>query len=104
MKKLIQLTKYDSCFFISIYRYFCEKNSQMQIKTKSFLYQLLSFVIVFLPFRIMLDKFTSLEGILPSIISFVITLILAPKFQVVKTNQGEKLFMKWIFKKGVQEL
>lgn len=76
----------------------------MQLKTKSFLYQLLSFVIVFLPFRIMLDKFTSLEGILPSIISFVITLFLAPKFQVVKTNQGEKLFMKWIFKKGVQEL
>lgn len=91
-------------FFYRIYSYFCKKNSQMQLKTKSFLYQLLSFVIVFLPFRIVLDKFSSLEGILPSIISFVITLILAPKFQVVKTNQGEKLFMKWIFKKGVQEL
>jgi hypothetical protein len=76
----------------------------MQLKTKSFLYQLISFVIVFVPFRIVLEKYTTLDGIFPSVISFVITLILAPKFQVVKTKEGEKLFMNWIFKKGVREL
>jgi hypothetical protein len=29
---------------------------------------------------------------------------LAPKFQAVKTNEGEKIFMKWLFIKGVKEV
>jgi len=29
---------------------------------------------------------------------------LAPKFQAVKTNEGEKLFMKWLFIKGIKEI
>ncbi|MFM2231154.1 MAG: hypothetical protein RL607_2412, partial [Bacteroidota bacterium] len=27
-----------------------------------------------------------------------------PKFQAVKTAQGEKLFMSWLFLKGVKEI
>jgi hypothetical protein len=37
-------------------------------------------------------------------IAFVIGTILAPKFQAVNTKDGEKLFMKWLFVKGVKEV
>jgi hypothetical protein len=30
--------------------------------------------------------------------------ILSPKFQAVKTRDGEKLFMSWLFVKGIKEL
>jgi hypothetical protein len=36
--------------------------------------------------------------------AFVIGTILAPKFQAVTTREGEKLFMKWLFVKGVKEV
>jgi hypothetical protein len=35
---------------------------------------------------------------------FMVALLLAPKFQAVKTNEGEKIFMKWLFIKGVKEV
>jgi hypothetical protein len=37
-------------------------------------------------------------------VAFVIGTILAPKFQAVNTREGEKLFMKWLFVKGVKEV
>jgi hypothetical protein len=37
-------------------------------------------------------------------VSFVIATIFAPKFQAVKTKDGEKLFMKIIFIKDMKEL
>jgi hypothetical protein len=36
--------------------------------------------------------------------AFVVGTILSPKFQAVKTKDGEKLFMSWIFVKGIKEL
>jgi hypothetical protein len=30
--------------------------------------------------------------------------LLSPKFQAVKTKNGERLFMSWIFVKGVKEI
>ncbi len=38
------------------------------------------------------------------ITAFVVSTILAPKFQAVKTNDGEKLFMKWLLIKGIKEI
>jgi hypothetical protein len=35
---------------------------------------------------------------------FMVALLLAPKFQMVKTQNGEKIFMKWLFIKGVKEV
>jgi hypothetical protein len=34
----------------------------------------------------------------------VISTILAPKFQAISTKDGEKIFMKVIFVKGVKEV
>ncbi|UPQ78236.1 hypothetical protein M0M57_11465 [Flavobacterium azooxidireducens] len=76
----------------------------MSLKTKAFLFQLISFAVFFIPFRIAIDYFTPLERFWPPFFAFIITLILAPKFQVAKTKEGEQLFMKWIFLKGVKSI
>ncbi len=67
---------------------------------KAFLYQLAAFTILFLPLRFLIDKYTNLSGYWIPVTTFVIVTIISPKFQAIKTNEGEKLFMKWIFIKG----
>lgn len=76
----------------------------MSKRTKSFVYNLLSFAAFFLPLQVAVSYFTTLQGIWIPMIAFVIGTILAPKFQAVNTRDGEKLFMKWLFIKGVKEV
>jgi hypothetical protein len=75
-----------------------------KLQVKAFVFQLLCFAVLFILFRILLDKYSNLTGFWVPITSFVVSTILAPKFQAVKTNDGEKLFMKWIFLKGIKEI
>jgi hypothetical protein len=49
-------------------------------------------------------KTTNREGMWISITAFVLGTILAPQFQAVKTKEGDKMFMKWIFMKDVKEI
>ena len=51
-----------------------------------------------------MDRYTMLTGFWIPFTAFVIGTILAPKFQAVKTKDGGKLFMKWIFIKGIKEI
>ncbi|WP_448931856.1 hypothetical protein [Flavobacterium sp.] len=76
----------------------------MSKKTKSLIYNFLSFVAFFLPFLIVVQSFTSLSGFWIPVTAAVIATLLAPKFQSVKTPQGEKLFMKWIFMSDAKEI
>jgi hypothetical protein len=76
----------------------------MSLKTKAFLFQFISFAVLFIPFRFLIDYFTTLESFWAPFFAFILTLFLAPKFQVVKTKDGEQLFMKWIFIKGVKSI
>ena len=76
----------------------------MNKKTKSFIYNLLSFAAFFLPLQVAVSYFTNLQGIWIPTTAFVVGTILAPKFQTIQTNEGEKLFMKWIFIKGFKEI
>ncbi|MFY8181565.1 MAG: hypothetical protein ACOVLG_07290 [Flavobacterium sp.] len=76
----------------------------MSKSTKSFIYNMLSFSAFFLPLQVAIQAFTDLKGIWILIVAFVIATIFAPKFQAVKTKDGEKLFMKVIFVKGVKEI
>ena len=76
----------------------------MNIKTKVFIYQLLSFAAFFIPLRFAISYFSSLEGVWIPFLAFIVTLIVAPKFQVVNTKEGSKIFMKWIFSKEIKEL
>lgn len=76
----------------------------MSKQTKSFIYNLLSFAALFLPLQVAVSAFTNLQGLMVLVVAFVIATIFAPKFQAIKTKDGEKLFMKVIFVKGVKEI
>ena len=76
----------------------------MNLKLKAFILQLISFAVLFIISQYVLANYTNLKGIWISITAFVVGTILAPQFQAVKTNEGEKLFMKWIFMKDVKEI
>lgn len=76
----------------------------MNLKVKAFILQLLSFATLFIIVRYILAQYTNLEGMWISITAFVLGTILAPQFQSVKTKDGEKMFMKWIFMKDVKEI
>ena len=75
-----------------------------KLQVKAFVFQLLCFAVLFILCRILLDKYSNLTGFWVPITSFVVSTILSPKFQAVKTNDGEKLFMKWLFLKGIKEI
>lgn len=76
----------------------------MSLKTKAFIYQLLSFAVLFIGFRYLIGAYTNLTGIWVPLTAFIVGTILSPKFQAVKTNDGEKLFMSWIFIKGIKQI
>lgn len=76
----------------------------MNLKLKAFILQLISFAVLFIISQYVLANYTNLQGIWISITAFVVGTILAPQFQAVKTKDGEKLFMKWIFMKDVKEI
>lgn len=75
-----------------------------KLQTRSFLYQLGCFTILFISFRFLIGKYTILEGLWIPIAASVVGTILGPKFQAVKTKDGEKLFMSWIFIKGIKQI
>lgn len=76
----------------------------MGLQTKALLYQLCCFAVLFIAFRFLLDAYTNLQGYWIPITAFVIGTLLSPKFQAVKTRDGEKLFMKWLFIKGIRQI
>ncbi len=76
----------------------------MSKKTKAFVFQLLSFLIFFVGFIFLFKHFLNYNDFIIKLIAFVFGTLLAPKFQVVNTKDGEKLFMKWLFVKGVKEI
>ena len=75
-----------------------------RLQVRGFLYQLGCFAILFIAGRFVIAKYTELTGIWIPMTAFIVATLLAPKFQAVKTKDGEKLFMKWIFIKGIREI
>jgi hypothetical protein len=73
-----------------------------KLQLRAFIYQLISFAILFIGFRYLVEKYTNLSGFWIPTTAFVIGTILAPKFQAAKTKDGEKLFMKWLFVRGIK--
>lgn len=76
----------------------------MTLKTKSIVYNFLGFALLFIIIRFVAATFTNLTGVFLPLTAFVVATLLAPKFQAIQTNEGEKLFMKWLFIKGVKEI
>lgn len=75
-----------------------------KLQVRAFLYQLGCFAILFISIQYLLARFTHLTGLWIPMTAFVVGTILSPKFQAVKTKDGEKLFMKWLFVKGIKEI
>jgi hypothetical protein len=75
-----------------------------KLQLRAFIYQLGCFAILFISFRFLIFKYTNLTGLFVPFTAFVVGTILSPKFQAVKTRDGEKLFMSWLFIKGIKEL
>ena len=76
----------------------------MSKKTKAFVYNLIGFAILFIGMRYFVLDYTNLTGIWKPITAFVVASLLAPKFQVINTKEGEKMFMGAMFIKGVKEI
>lgn len=76
----------------------------MSKKTKAFIFNLFGFTFFYIISYFLVMTFGVLQGLWIAATSFVISTLLAPKFQAVKTNEGEKLFMKWIFFKDLREI
>jgi hypothetical protein len=75
-----------------------------KLQIRAFLYQLGFFAILFILFRFLIASYTQLTGFWIPMTSFIVSTLVAPKFQAVRTKDGEKLFMKWIFIKGIKEI
>ncbi|MDM1045808.1 hypothetical protein HX004_08100 [Myroides sp. 1354] len=76
----------------------------MSVGTKTILFQFVSFAVLFLLARTGLMYFTDLSGIWLPIVSAIVATVFAPQFKVFKTDEGDKICVKWIFLKGVKVL
>lgn len=76
----------------------------MNKKTKAFLYNFLGFAPLFVICRIAAAYFTHLSGLWLPLTAAVAASLLSPKFQAITTSEGEKIYMKWLFIKGVKEV
>lgn len=76
----------------------------MNKKLKAFIYNFLGFAAFFTVVYFLVVKFTQLEGLWIPAVAGVTASILAPKFQAIAYMGEEKLFMRWLFIKGVKEV
>ncbi|MDO4782228.1 MAG: hypothetical protein Q4A09_03300 [Capnocytophaga felis] len=77
----------------------------MRPKTKAFLFNFVCFGVIFIAIRLGINYFLpELKHLFASLISGLATIIVSPRFVAVPTDRGEKLFVKWIFLKGVRKI
>lgn len=76
----------------------------MSKKTKAFLYNLAGFTLFFIPTWMVCTNLFNMQGFLPKFIALIVSIVLSPKFQFIKTAEGDKIFMKWLFLKGIREI
>ncbi|MDO5608536.1 MAG: hypothetical protein Q4G08_08795, partial [Capnocytophaga sp.] len=70
----------------------------MNAKTKSFLFNFLCFGLIFITIRLGINYFLpEMKFLYASLISGIVTIFLSPRFAAIPTQNGEKVFMKWIF-------
>lgn len=76
----------------------------MSKKTKALVYQFLSFAVLFIIARYVIENYTGVTGLWIPAIAAVISTILAPQFKALQTPQGLKLYVNWIFMKEPKEI
>jgi len=75
-----------------------------KIQVKALIYQLLCFAALFFLTRYLVAEFTDLDGMWIPVTAFVVGTLLSPKFQAARTKNGDKIFMSWLFVKGIREV
>ncbi|MDO4880842.1 MAG: hypothetical protein Q3983_06140 [Capnocytophaga sp.] len=77
----------------------------MNAKTRAFLYNFLSFGLIFITFRLGINYFLpELNHLLASLIAGILSVFLAPRFGAFEKQGREIVLMKWIFFKDVKEV
>ena len=76
----------------------------MSKKTKAFLYNFIGFAFFYTVAYFLINEFTHMTGFWVPVTAAVVSTILSPKFQVARFQGEEKLFMRWLFIKGVKEV
>ena len=76
----------------------------MNKKVKAILYNFAGYAPFFIAAYFLAAEFTGLTGVMVPVTAAVVATILAPKFQTVKFQGEDKIFMKWLFAKGVKEV
>jgi len=76
----------------------------MRPKYKALLFNFIAFALFFIVVRLLLGYFLPINRIFLAVTSAIIANVLAPKFGAIRTDDGEKVLMKWIFIKGMREL
>jgi len=66
-------------------------------KTKAFLYNFFGFSAFYIPSYLLIMNFTNLQGFWIAGTAFMVSLILSPKFQYMKTADGVKDFHEMDF-------
>jgi hypothetical protein len=68
------------------------------------IYNFTAFVVFFLIARILLAYLWPVNQIFLAVSSAIIANFIAPKFGAIKTDEGLKIKMKWVFIKGMHDL
>ncbi|NMH26828.1 hypothetical protein [Flavobacterium silvaticum] len=76
----------------------------MKPQHKALLYNFIGFAVFYLPAYFLIQRFSWFSQIWTAVAAAVASSILSPKFQSVRTAQGQKLFMSWLFLSGVREI
>lgn len=77
----------------------------MKKSHKALLYNFLGFAPIFLILYYLVEEFTGLSSFMLPLTAFVVTTLVSPRFQAGRIQGGEeKIFMRWLFLKGVKEV
>lgn len=76
----------------------------MSKETKALIFNFIGFALLFFPAKYLFIKFSSFVWWQSSLAAFLVATLLSPKFKALRTNEGVKLFMSWMFIKGVKEI
>jgi hypothetical protein len=69
----------------------------MNKQTKAFIYNTLAFAVIFISLRFILVTYSGFSYFQNLIAAGLVSMIAAPKFHYVRTHEGEKIWMKWLF-------
>lgn len=75
----------------------------MSKQNKIFILQFIVFAVPFIIGKIILS-FTDIEGIINPIICAAFATCVAPQFKMIKSKEGEQVYMRWFFSKTAKKL